>query len=61
LIVDDCHHVSARRFQLVARRAKAKYVRGCLLRLPARMGTTSPGAKTPKRSDRCQFEFADVS
>lgn len=28
LIVDECHHVSARSFELVARRAKAKYVLG---------------------------------
>lgn len=28
LIVDECHHLSARSFELVARRAKAKYVTG---------------------------------
>jgi superfamily II DNA or RNA helicase/very-short-patch-repair endonuclease len=28
LIVDECHHLSARSFELVARRAKAKYVVG---------------------------------
>lgn len=28
IIVDECHHVSARSFELVARRAKAKYVTG---------------------------------
>ena len=28
LIVDECHHLSARSFELVARRAKAKYVLG---------------------------------
>ncbi|HEX9046262.1 MAG TPA: DEAD/DEAH box helicase family protein [Verrucomicrobiae bacterium] len=28
LIVDECHHLSARSFELVARRAKAKYVAG---------------------------------
>jgi len=28
LIVDECHHVSARSFELVLRRAKAKYVTG---------------------------------
>lgn len=28
LIVDECHHISARSFELVARRAKAKYVVG---------------------------------
>jgi superfamily II DNA or RNA helicase/very-short-patch-repair endonuclease len=28
LIVDECHHVSARSFELVARRAKAKFVTG---------------------------------
>ncbi len=28
LIVDECHHLSARSFELVARRAKAKYVIG---------------------------------
>ena len=28
LIVDECHHVSARSFELVVRRAKAKYVTG---------------------------------
>lgn len=28
LIVDECHHISARSFELVARRAKARYVTG---------------------------------
>ena len=28
LIVDECHHISARSFELVVRRAKAKYVTG---------------------------------
>jgi superfamily II DNA or RNA helicase/very-short-patch-repair endonuclease len=28
LVVDECHHLSARSFELVARRAKAKYVTG---------------------------------
>ncbi len=28
LVVDECHHVSARGFELVARRAKARYVTG---------------------------------
>ena len=28
LIVDECHHLSARSFELVARRAKAKFVTG---------------------------------
>ena len=28
IIVDECHHLSARSFELVARRAKAKYVTG---------------------------------
>lgn len=28
LVVDECHHVSARGFEMVARRAKAKYVLG---------------------------------
>jgi len=28
VVVDECHHVSARSFELVARRAKAKYVTG---------------------------------
>src|SRR5258708_11960144 len=28
LIVDECHHLSARSFELVARRAKARYVVG---------------------------------
>ena len=28
LVVDECHHVSARSFELVARRAKAKFVTG---------------------------------
>ena len=28
VIVDECHHLSARSFELVARRAKAKYVTG---------------------------------
>ena len=28
LVVDECHHLSARSFELVARRAKAKYVVG---------------------------------
>jgi len=28
LVVDECHHLSARSFELVARRAKAKYVLG---------------------------------
>ena len=28
IIVDECHHVSARSFELVARRAKARYVAG---------------------------------
>jgi len=29
LVVDECHHLSARSFELVARRAKAKFVTGC--------------------------------
>src|SRR5882757_488559 len=28
LVVDECHHLSARSFELVARRAKAKFVTG---------------------------------
>ena len=28
LIVDECHHVSARSFEIVARQSKAKYVVG---------------------------------
>ena len=28
IIVDECHHLSAQSFELVARRAKAKYVMG---------------------------------
>src|SRR5216684_187319 len=28
LIVDECHHISAHSFELVARRAKAKFVTG---------------------------------
>jgi len=28
VIVDECHHLSARSFELVARRAKAKFVTG---------------------------------
>ena len=28
IVVDECHHLSARSFELVARRAKAKYVTG---------------------------------
>src|SRR5438309_1612954 len=28
LVVDECHHLSARSFELVARRAKARYVTG---------------------------------
>jgi superfamily II DNA or RNA helicase len=28
LIVDECHHLSARSFELVARRAKARFITG---------------------------------
>ncbi len=38
LIVDECHHLSARSFELVARRAKAKYVLGLSATVPRKDG-----------------------
>ena len=38
LIVDECHHLSAHSFELVARRAKARYVTGFPQRSPAKTG-----------------------
>ena len=36
LVVDECHHLSAHSFELLARRAKARFVTGCQPRSPAR-------------------------
>ncbi len=38
LVVDECHHLSARSFELVARRAKAKFVTGLSATVPRKDG-----------------------
>jgi superfamily II DNA or RNA helicase len=63
LIVDECHHLSAVSFELVARRARGRFVLACRQRLLARMATTPSSSCnvaqcTTRSTRRCKLQLA---